>query len=289
VTQLIDVLIGGITLGAVYSVAAIGLSLVYGVSRVFNFSYGAFFTWGAYFAWILSAGALHLPYPVTFVVSVPVLFLAGMGLERGLIRPLRWRPNWQITTMIATLGLAVLMNNLALRVFGPLTKTLPPLLPGSLTIGGFYIGWHAVAMLIIAICSMITLELYLARTRIGRAMRAVSQDMTGAQIVGVPLNRVFGYAFGASAVMAGVSGILLAPIYLISPSGGWDPFVKAFVIVVLGGLASIEGTVVAAFLLGVGEALVTWRFGAVWTLSFWFIALLVVLVIRPRGLFGKWA
>lgn len=287
--QQIDVLVSGITLGAVYSVNALGLSLVYGVSRVFNFAYGAFFTWGAYLAWVLSAGALGLPYPLVFAIAAPVLFVAGMTLERALIRPLRWRSEWQITTMIVTLGLAVVMENVAREVFGPLVKDLPPLFEGDVQIAGVQVEWHLVAILVIALGAMALTEVYLGRTRTGRAMRAVAQDMTGAQIVGVPLNRVFGYAFGASAVMAGVSGILLAPMYLISPSVGWDPFVKAFVIVVLGGLESIKGAVIAAFILGIGEAFVTWRFGGVWTLSFWFITLLVVLVIRPRGLFGRWA
>ncbi len=286
--QLITVLLSGVTLGSVYSVNAIGLSLVYGVSRVFNFSYGAFFTWGAYLAWVLSAGALHLPYALVFLLSVPVLFVGGMVVERALIRPLRWRSEWQITTMIVTLGLAILAENVAVQVFGPLTKSLPSLFPGSLSVGGFQFAWHSIAMLTIAIVTMIAVDSYLNRTRTGTAMRAVAQDMTGAQIVGVPLNRVFGYAFGASAVMAGLSGILLAPIYLISPGGGWDPFVKAFVIVVFGGLGSIKGTVVAAFALGIGEALVTWKFGGVWTLSFWFVMLIVVLIFRPRGLFGTW-
>lgn len=286
--QLTTVLLSGITLGAVYSVNAIGLSLVYGVSRVFNFSYGAFFTWGAYLAWVLAAGVLHLPYVLVFLISGVVLFGAGMAMERTLIRPLRWRSEWQITTMIVTLGLAVLLENVALWVFGPLVKDLPPLFPGSLSVRGFEIAWHSVAMLIIALGTMVTVDAYLDRTRTGRAMRAVAQDMTGAQIVGVPLNRVFGYAFGASAVMAGLSGILLAPVYLISPGSGWDPFVKAFVIVVFGGLGSIKGTVVAAFLLGMGEALVTWQFGGVWTLSFWFVMLIAVLIVRPRGLFGTW-
>lgn len=287
--QLLDVFSSGLTLGAVYSVNALGLSLVYGVSRVFNFSYGSFFTWGAYLAWLLAVGRLKLPYLMVFAIAVPVMFLAGMALERLLIRPLRWRSNWQITTMIATLGLAVLLDNLALQLFGPLVRQLPPLFTGSVHLGGLRIMSHGLAMLGIALGAMVAIELYLARTRTGRSMRAVAQDMTGAQIVGVPLNRVFGYAFGASAVLAGLSGILLAPVYLISPFGGWNPFVKAFVIVVLGGLESIRGTVLAAFLLGIGEAFITWRFGGVWTLSFWFVTLLVVLVIRPRGLFGKWA
>lgn len=284
-----DVLVGGVSLGAVYSVNAIGLSLVYGVSRVFNFAYGVFFTWGAYLAWVLSARSLHLPFIVTIILSIPVLFGAGWVFERFLVRPLRWRSDWQMSTMISTLGLALVLENVALLVFGPLVKTLPPLFKGSIHFLGLNIMNQNLAMLVIAIVAMFALDLYLNRTRTGRAMRAVSQDMVGAQIVGSPLNRIFAYAFGASAVMAGVAGILLAPIYLITPSNGWDPFFKAFVIVVMGGLGSVKGAVLAAFILGVGEALVSWQFGSVWTLSFWFVALLVVLVIRPNGLFGTWS
>ena len=286
--QILEVLLSGISLGAVYAVNAIGLSLVYGVTRVFNFSYGAFFTAGAYLAWVLSAGVFNLSYPLVFLISAVILFGAGMALERLLVRPLRGRSDWKMTTMITTLGLAILLQNLAMIVFGPLVKELPPLFSGSIGIAGASMMNQGVAMLVISILAMVGLEMYLARTRTGRGMQAVAQDMTGAQIVGAPLNRIFGYAFGASAVMAGFAGILLAPVYLISPASGWTPFFKAFVIVVLGGLGSVRGAVVASFVLGVGEALVTWQFGAVWTMAFWFITLIAVMVIKPTGLFGKW-
>jgi len=288
VNQILEVLLSGVSLGSVYAINAIGLSLVYGVTRVFNFSYGAFFTGGAYLAWVLSSGALGLAYPWVFLISAVVLFGAGMALERLLVRPLRGRSDWKMTTMITTLGMAILLQNLAMIVFGPLVKELPPLFSGSVDLAGAAVLKQSIAMLIISILAMIALEMYLARTRTGRAMQAVAQDMTGAQIVGAPLNRIFGYAFGASAVMAGFSGILLAPVYLISPASGWTPFFKAFVIVVLGGLGSVRGAVFASFVLGVGEALVTWQFGAVWTMAFWFITLVVVMVIKPTGLFGKW-
>jgi len=284
-----DVLVGGVSLGAVYSVNAIGLSLVYGVSRVFNFAYGVFFTWGAYLAWVLSARALHLPLIVIIVLSVPVLFAAGWVFERFLVRPLRWRSDWQMSTMISTLGLALVLENVALLVFGPLVKQIQPLFSGSIHFLGLNMADQSVAMLAVAVVAMITLDLYLNRTRTGRAMRAVAQDMVGAQIVGSPLNRIFAYAFGASAVMAGVAGILLAPVYLISPDNGWDPFFKSFVIVVMGGLGSVKGAVLAAFMLGIGESLVAWQLGSVWTMSFWFVILIAVLVVRPNGLFGQWA
>jgi branched-chain amino acid transport system permease protein len=289
VKELLEVLISGAMLGAVYSVNAIGLSLVYGVTRVFNFAYGAFFTWGAYIAWLLSAGWLGLPYPLVFVISGVVLFGAGMGLERLLVRPLRWRSDWKMTTMITTLGLAIVLENVARIAFGPLVKQLPPLVEGSFDVLGLNIRNYGLVMVAVALISMIVLDQYLNKARNGQAMQAVAQDMTGAQIVGTPLNRIFAYAFGASAVMAGISGILLAPVYLISPASGWVPFFKAFVIVVMGGLGSVKGAVLAAFILGVGEALVTWQFGAVWTMAFWFVTLIVVLVAKPNGLFGKWS
>lgn len=286
--QLIEVLISGIILGSVYSVVSIGLSLVYGTSKVFNFAYGSFFTLGAYIAWILAVYMSHLSYPFIFILTAFVMFIVGIVFERIIIRPLRWRSEWQITTMIATLGLALLLDNIALLSFGPLVKVLPPLFNGEINIGGFIIRKHGIAMLIIAIIIMIAIELFLTKSRLGKAMRAVSENMVGAKIVGINVNRIFGYTFGLSTVMAGVSGILLAPIYLIYPLGGWEPFMKAFVIVVFGGLGSFKGTLYSALILGIVEAFVSWLFGASWVMSFWFLSLIIILVVRPKGLLGSW-
>ena len=287
--ELIQVLISGVALGSVYLVMSIGMTLVYGVSRIFNFAYGSFFMWGAYFAWLLCVGFLRLNYAMVFMIAIPIMFLFGLIIERVVIRPLRRRADWEMIICFSTLGLAIFLDNTALVVFGPHVKSLPLLFEGSINVGGLIISTHEIAMLLVAISIVIILGLFLRKTRQGMAMRAVAQDTAGAQIVGIPINRVFGYTFAISAVLVGISGILLAPKYFMSPLGGWEILVKAFVIVAFGGLGSIKGTLYGAFILGVVEALVAWQFGVMWVMVFWFSVMLGVLTVRPMGLFGTGA
>lgn len=287
--QYVEVLISGIAQGAVYCVFAMGLSLVYGTARVLNFAHGSFFMVGAYGAWVLSDGYLGLNYAVMLTVLVPMLFLTGVVLERAIIRPLRWGRNWKMTTMMVTLGLAFLIDNLNLIVFGPEDKLLMPLFEGSVEVAGLAFSYQTFLVLFSAVLIVVCLELFLHRTRIGNAMRAVSQDMDGASMVGINVNQVFGYTFGLSVVLAGVAGVMLAPVYLISPLGGWAPFLKAFVIVVFGGLGSTRGVLYSAFILGIIEAFVIFEIGATWTMPVWLLTLLVVLMFRPQGLLGVWA
>jgi branched-chain amino acid transport system permease protein len=125
-------------------------------------------------------------------------------------------------------------------------------------------------------------------TLFGQAVRAVAQDMQGATQVGIDVNRIFAFTFGLSVVLTGLAGVLLAPIYLVSPLGGWAPFLKAFVIVVFGGLGSTRGALIAAFVLALIEAFIVYYVGPSWTLPIWLLTLLVVLMVRPKGLLGKW-
>jgi len=286
--QYLEVLISGLVQGAVYCVFAFGLSLVYGTARILNFAHGSFYMTGAYIGWTLSYGYLGLDYAFTFLLLVPILFLFGVAFERSVIRPLRWAPNWKTTTMMATLGFAFLLDNLSLIVFGPEDKLLPPFFAGTLTAWGIVLSKQDIMIFFTAIGIVIGLELFLQKTLLGSAMRAVAQDMQGASMMGIDVNKVFGYAFGLSVVLAGVAGVLLAPVYLISPFGGWSPFLKAFVIVVFGGLGSTRGVFYAAFILGIIEAFVIFAIGATWIMPIWLVTLLVVLMVRPQGLLGVW-
>ncbi|HXV26182.1 MAG TPA: branched-chain amino acid ABC transporter permease [Alphaproteobacteria bacterium] len=286
--QYLQIIISGIAQGAVYSVFAFGLSLVYGIARVLNFAHGSFYMAGAYIAWILSVGYLDLGYPAVFAILVPALFAIGLVFERLVIRPLRSSRNWRMATMMVTLGFAFFLDNLSLILFGPQDKLLPPFVTGRLVLGGMVFSHHEVAIFAAAVAIVIALELFLYRTMIGSAMRAIAQDVQGARMVGIDTNQVSGYTFGLSVVLAGVAGVLLAPIYLISPLGGWPPFLKAFVIVVFGGLGSTRGVLYAALILGVVEALVIFELGATWIMPVWLLTLLVVLMVRPQGLLGVW-
>ncbi len=156
-------------------------------------------------------------------------------------------------------------------------------------IQGLVIAIQDIAIFNIAISIMVVLMFFLSRSRQGMAMRAVAQDMTGAEIVGIPKDRVFGLTFAVSAILVGVGSVLLAPRYFVSPSGGWNILVKSWVITAFGGVGSIKGSLMAAFILGIIEALVGWQFGLTWTLIAWFFVLLLTLIIRPHGLFGTWA
>ncbi len=287
-TQILEILLSGITQGAVYCVVAVGLSLVYGASRILNFAHGSLYSLGGFLAWYLVAGGFALPLWLAVLIILPVLALTGIGIERAIIRPLRGSDNWKINTIMVTLGLAFIIENGLQLVFGPGTRTIPPFVDSVLVVGGITITWYKTSICVISLTLVGALEYFLSSTRYGQAVRAVSQDMQGAHQVGINVNQVFALTFALSVVLTGIAGILLAPVFLVSPLGGWAPFLKAFVIVVLGGLGSTKGAFVAAFILAVLEAFVIFYIGPSWAMPAWLLMLVVVLMIRPRGLFGVW-
>jgi len=267
---------------------AIGMSLVYGISRVFNFAYGSLFTLGGYLAWILFSPGLGLGYPQVFACAIPLLFFIGLAVERFNIRPLRARKDWGILVVMSTLGLALLLDNLYLVVFGPFVKSLPPLFEGSVHIGGLIIMKESIGMSATALGAVIAFLFFLHKTSMGLAMQAVAQDTLGAEIVGIPKDRVFGYTFAIATVLVGVGAILLAPRHFISPSGGWEILVKAWVITAFGGMGSILGALLAAYVLGIVEATVGRLLGLDWNMVVWFVVLLITFLVRPQGIRGTW-
>ena len=284
--ELADVVISGLSSGSTYAMMALGMALVYGISRVFNFAYGSFYSLGGYLAWLVLGD--QIGYPAALAAVLPALFFVGMATERFTIRPLRARKNWEMLAMMSTLGLALFMDNLYLAVFGPFAKSLPILFKGTVNVAGFVISMQDIATTAIAMSIIVGLWFFLNRTRHGLAMRAVAQDMTGAEIVGIAKDRVFSYTFGISAVLVGAGGILLAPKYFVSPLGGWEILVKAWVITAFGGMGSLLGAVYAAFILGMVEAFVAWQLGLTWTLIIWFAILIGLFIVRPQGLKGTW-
>ncbi len=287
--QIAEVVISGLANGSVYAVMSVGLTLVYGVARVFNWAYGSFYTWAAYFAFLLFMLFPRMNYLLVIISVALIMFVFGLLAERVVIRPLLARPDWQITTMLTTLGLALFLDNSVVAAFGPRTKTLPPLFEGHVTLGTLTVSIRDIGVLLIAISVIVALEFFLAKTRQGMVIRATSQDTLGAQIVGIPVKRIFSLTFAISAVLVGISSILLVTKYFMSPLGGWDILIKAFIIVAFGGLGSVRGTFYAAFILGLVEAFVGWLVGFQWVMVIWFAVLLVILAVRPQGLAGKWA
>jgi len=283
----LSVLFVGLAVGGVYTAMALGLTLVYGITRVFNFAQGSFFLWGALIAWTLLEYT-PLPYGLVFVLTIGIAFLFGMGYEKIIIKPLRRFPDWTLTAIIVTLGSALLLDNLVLVVFGPRGRTLPNLVDGIFSLGSISITRQDVVILVIAVTIVVCLTQFLRRTTTGKAMRAVPQDGMGAAIVGIPTDKVFNLVFGITAALGAIAGMLLAPRTQIYFETGWGILIKSFVVVIFGGLGSIKGTLVAAFALAIIEAYITALLGGLWALPIFLGLLLVVLVVRPRGLFGTW-
>jgi len=284
--QLVEVLIGALANSALYAVMSIGMSLAYGVTKVFNFAYGSFYSWGGYFGWLLFGfvGSTVFGYPLVFLIVFIIMFFVGFLAERGIARPLRYKPRWDITIMMATLGLAIFLDNLLLVTFGPYRKSLPLYMKGTERVGGFVIGNHEILIFLIAIAFIVGLNYFLTKSRLGMAMRAVSQDPVGAHIVGIRVNRVYGYAIGLSSSFVGMSALLLAPKIFLSPTGGWPILIKAFIITALGGLGSVKGTLMAAFILAFVEALVGLYVGMTWVKISWFFLLMLIFIFKPKGL-----
>ncbi|MBT4287204.1 MAG: branched-chain amino acid ABC transporter permease [Deltaproteobacteria bacterium] len=286
--QIAGIVTYGLLASGSYILMAMGLSLIYGVSGVFNYAHGSLLTIGAYIAWLLFAlFSQYINYMMVFILVIPVMFYIGVGIETIIIRPLRRRPNWGFSAIIATLGLALIIDALIFIFFGPLLKTLPRPITGSIIVFGFPLNNYKMVILLVTLILSISLGLFFRRTLIGLSMRAVAQDGTGARIVGIPLNKIFGYTFGVSSVLAGISGIFLGSSYNLSPEGGWLFFIKAFIIVAVGGIGSLKGAFYAAVMLAVLESIVSFQFGNKWVMPCWFLSLMIILIFKPKGLCGE--
>lgn len=282
-----SLLLTAVVLGAIYLLMALGLTLVYGVTRVFNFAQGSFYVWGGYIALVLYT-SFQLDYRLVIAITLGSMFGIGLVFERLFIYPLRRFADWQRTAVIATLGTALFLDSLALAFFEARAKLLPRLAEGIFEYSVISLTYHDLIILLTSVAIVIIINLFLSKARTGMSMAAVAQDPVGANIVGIPINRMYGYSFAIAALLAGISAVLLTPRLPLFPAMGWVIFVKAFVVLMFGGLGSIKGVVIAAFILAIIETFATHYLGGMWALPVCLIVLVIVLVFRPRGLFGVW-
>lgn len=282
-----SLLLSGVVLGSVYLMMALGLTLVYGVTRVFNFAQGSFYVWAGYIAFVLHRGT-ELPYGLIIAICIGSMFGVGLAFERGLIYPLRRFADWRWSAVIVTLGGALLLDSLATFLFGTKARTFPLIVGGVLEYGVASITRQDLLIILVTIAVILILNLFLGKARTGMAMQGVAQDPVGANIVGIPINRMYGYSFALAGLLAGISAVLLVPRLPLFPLIGWTVFVKAFTVLMFGGLGSIKGATIAAYILALIEVFAIHYFGAVWALPIYLGILIIVLVFRPKGLFGVW-
>jgi branched-chain amino acid transport system permease protein len=250
-----------------------------------NFAHGEFYMLGGYglFLLLLFTGA---PFFVAAAVAVALACLAGVVVERLVVAPLLDRKGWDVSPLIATLGVSILLQNLALRVLGERIQNVPYAVEGILVLGPVRIVYHRLVVLAAAVAVIAAFVAVLRTTRFGMALRATAQDRDAATLQGINVYGVYAWTFGVSAALAALAGTMLAPIFSVSPWMGAALLGKAFVVCVLGGLGSLEGAILGGVLLGTVESLAVVYWSSEWKDVVSFLVLIAVLWLRPAGLFG---
>jgi branched-subunit amino acid ABC-type transport system permease component len=288
-TDIVAIIANGVVYGSIYGLVAIGMTLIYGTMRILDMSQGSMVMIGSYVGWWALASHGLNPI-VALVLAFIVAFVFGTATELVSVQPLISRRNevdFEMVTFITTFAVAILLTNLALQHYGAGQRNVPPLVHGNLELyNGVSISYHELLMAGLSVALMGGLGLFLARTRWGFAIRSVAQDIDAARTLGVPVTRLYPATMGLASALAGVGGVFLGALYFASPTAGDLPLLLALIVVVLGGLGSLSGTLYAAYLVGLMQAFCEVKLGTTWTLAYLYGAILVILIIRPYGLRG---
>ena len=281
----VSVLLSGISLGGQYALIAIGYTMVYGILRLINFAHGdVFMVAGLMLVYLSASLPLAAALPLVIVLTVALGFI----IERAAYKPLRSAP--RMSVMISAIGVSYLLQNLATYVTGGLPQTYPalPLLSESFPILGYSTKWVTVVTPFLVVVLVILLTQLINHTKVGMAMRAVSKDFETSQLMGIKINSVISITFIIGSFLAAVGSMLYFTNYpSIVPLSGALPGLRAFVAAVFGGIGSIPGAVVGAFIIGISESVIKASDWSIFSDAFTFALLIVILVVKPTGLFGE--
>ena len=285
-TYYIDLLLSGITVGSLYALIAIGYTMVYGILRLINFAHGDIFMMAGFFMVYISASMpMAVAIPVVLIMTVAL----GLLIERAAYKPLRSAP--RMSVMISAIGVSYLLQNLATYVTGGLARPYPeiPFLKGTFMLGALKIKVITVITPLLTILLVIALVLFINHTKTGMAMRAVSRDFDTARLMGIKVNNIISVTFIIGSFLAGVGSILYFSNYgQVSPTIGAMPGLKAFVAAVFGGIGSIPGAVLGAYIIGICESLIKANDAiAIFSNAFTFALLILVPLFKPNGMFGE--
>ena len=262
---------------------AVGFTLIFGVARILNLAHGAFYAIGAYCAYSFTA-LLKLPLIVSAALSVAVVAVFGMAMERILVRPLR---RSSLAVLMITLTVALTVEQVLFIAFGSQSKNVPAFVNFPINLNGVSVDGQRLLALAIAVVLIGALWLFIQRTRLGSAILAVSQDPEAAQYMGIPANRIFTIVMGLSAALAGAAGVISGPFLSVRPTMDQTAMITAFSVVIVGGLGSIPGSILAACIIGYSQTFVAFYLNPEWTGTVSLAAILLTLVLRPSGLMGR--
>ncbi|OFW79543.1 MAG: hypothetical protein A2Z48_09855 [Actinobacteria bacterium RBG_19FT_COMBO_70_19] len=286
---LIQAIVSGLVTGSIYALMTVGMTLIYGTLRTLNMAHGSMVMIGGYVSWMLFAGFGWGPL-VGLVAASMVAFAFGIVIQQIAVRPLIGRTgfDFEMTAFISTFAVTIVLSNVALQIYGARNKAVPPVIRGRFhLIEGVSVSWHSMVMAAVAITMLVGLGVFLSKTRYGLAISAVAQELDAARLMGIPVGRVYNLTMAVSSALAAVAGVLLASVFFVSPVAGDLPLLKALIVAIFGGLGSIRGTILAAYVIGLLESLISLYFGVKWSLPTLFFVIMLVMLVRPTGLFGR--
>jgi len=288
--MLIQTFVNGIMSSLILILIASGLCLIFGIMRIVNFAHGEFYMLGGFGAWILFAekllpqmGAPTVQYIMAIILSMVLVGLLGVIVERFLFRP--FFGNLE-ATMIVSFGVMLILQAAALVSFGVRDKSFGSPFSGSFKLATISLSEERMAVVFCGVILIFAMYLFIQRTRLGKAMRAVAQDMEAASVQGINIGLCFTLGMGISCALAAVGGALMGPIFYVNPYMGVEPIMKAFVAVILGGMGSLPGAVIGGFFVGMGESFVTTYVGAHVAMMVVFLIMIGVFLLRPAGILG---
>lgn len=285
-TAFIQQIVGGLLMGGIYALAAFGLSIVFGVLNVLNIAHGEFMMLGALGAYLIYVATGLNPFFIILII-IPVFALFSWGFQRILIRPIKGKTETEIliASILVTLGASLLIEDVTF-FFWPKSFTSIPFSLSTLHLGEVMIPTLRLYGLVIIVFLTVVVSLFLRKSHTGRAIRALAQNMEGAKVVGIPTEKVATMTFILGTSLAAVAGVFYVTLYSMTPYMGLPLTVKYMVIVIMGGLGGLAGPLAAGLILGITETFVGYYLGSVWAPSVAYIAFILVLLIRPQGLFG---
>jgi len=275
----------GLVLGVAVILVALGLTIIFGLLDVINMSHGEFYALGAFIA--LALASIGLPYWLLLAL-VPLLMLPiGYVVERGLIQRVFHSRDRHVTTLLLTFGLGLVLEDAYRLVFGPNPYKPETPISGGVELFGIFIPSYRLFLIVIGAAIIAAVAFVVYRTRLGAMVRAAAYDRHMAASLGVPVQHVYAGAFAFGVALAGLAGVLLAPIYTVFPTMGRDFILMAFTVVIVGGMGSIAGVVVAGLLLSQVQAIVSLYISPVWSEPIVFGIMVAMLMVRPQGLFNR--
>src|SRR5271166_3788989 len=284
-TQIYQAIVDGILVGGVYALMAVGLTLIFGVLDIINIAQGVLVVLGAYLSYSLSQ-RLGIDLFVGLLITVPAMFVLGVAIQWAFIRPLRGRERTSMTLLV-TYAMALILEGVLYRIYGPDDKQLnASYVTSSVHVLGFYLPYIYLLGFGLAVVLVVALYLLLYRTRFGRSVRATMQDQTAARLVGIDTSRVAAVTFGVGVAVTAVGGMMFGATNSFNPNSGYDLISRLLAIIILGGLGSIGGALVASVFMLTLESLVD-IWSPEWAIVVFYAALVLVLVIRPTGFFGR--